>query len=316
MQPMYNNEDEVCGIIYNEIPYYFVKNLQGDVIAITDHNGQTVARYSYDAWGVPTVTCMSGCSIGNENPFRYRGYYYDTETSLYYLQSRYYDANTGRFVNGDRVEIIIQEETVLSVNMVIYCLNQPISRIDEFGTSSGYIDNQDNSSWKSVAVGFWGNVKDNGCGAIAIYNILYSYSKKITITKVLSNLRLVYGSFLYNNIGVIGISPASVTLYLASKFIFKYTGGPITTFWGIKAELSDGIIVLYQHKGLISPLHYVAGIKTGGGVGGSFRFYNDDYYKKKFGTKSISIWKYLDLLKENGCKPLLFWGVSGKLGWW
>ena len=121
---------------------------------------------------------------------------------------------------------------------------------------------------------------------------------------------------MYNNLGVIGISPASATRYLASKFLFNYTAGPITYLWGIKAELSAGIIVLYQHKGWNSPLHYVAGIKTGSGVGGKFRFYNDFYYKKKYGTKSISIWKYIDLLKENGCKPLLFWGVAGKLGWW
>ena len=313
--PLYDNEDGVCGILYNNVPYYFIKNLQGDVIAIVDKDARTVARYSYDAWGVCSVT-LDSVGIATINPFRYRGYYYDEEIELYYLQSRYYNPSIGRFIVADKVEILIQEEMILFANLMTYCLNEPVLRIDSFGTASGYIDNQNDSAWKSVAVGFWGNVKDNGCGAIAIYNILHSYSKKITIKKVLSNLRWMYGSIIYNNLGVIGISPTSVTNYLASKFIFRYTAGPITYLWGIKAELSGGIIVLYQHKGWNSSLHYVAGIKTGGGAGGSFRFYNDSYYKKKYGTKSISIWKYIDLLKENGCKPLLFWGVAGKLGWW
>ena len=214
------------------------------------------------------------------------------------------------------MEILIQEELAFLSNLITYCLNNPVCRIDTFGTSSGYISNQEDKSWKSVAVGFWGNVKDNGCGAIAIYNVMHSYSQKITIKKVLSNLRWMYGSIIYNNIGVIGISPASVTRYLSSKFLFVRTAGAITYLWGIKAELSGAVIVLYQHKGWDSSLHYVAGIKTGGGAGGRFRFYNDAYCEKEYKTKSISIWTYIDLLKENGCKPLMLWGVSGKKGWW
>lgn len=227
-----------------------------------------------------------------------------------------YDPAVGRFVNFDKAEYILQEDEIVSKNLAAYCFNGPILKIDEYGTASGYIDNQNDSSWKNVAVGFWGNVKDNGCGAIAIYNVLRSYSSKITISKVLSNLRWMYGSIIYNNIGKVGISPISITRYLSSKFWFKYTAGPITHLWGIKAELSGAVIVLYQHKGWNSALHYVAGIKAGGGVGGSFKFYNDQYYTKKYKSRTISIWQYIDLLKSNGCKPLLFWGVAGKKGWW
>ena len=89
--PMYDNEDAVCGIQYNGEPYYFFKNLQGDIIAITDKDAKVVAKYSYDAWGVCTISQdSSDCGIAAVNPFRYRGYYYDIEIGLYYLQSRYY----------------------------------------------------------------------------------------------------------------------------------------------------------------------------------------------------------------------------------
>ena len=89
----YDNEDSVCGILYNNVPYYFIKNLQGDIIAIVDKDAQTVARYSYDAWGAVTsavtyTELTNGVNIATINPFRYRGYYYDEEIGLYYLQSR------------------------------------------------------------------------------------------------------------------------------------------------------------------------------------------------------------------------------------
>ena len=315
--PMYDNEDSVCGIIYNDEPYYFFKNLQGDIIAITDKDAKVVAKYSYDAWGVCTISQdNSDCEIAAVNPFRYRGYYYDSEIGLYYLQSRYYNPTVGRFVNADEAGYLLTEEGIAFANLLAYCVNEPIGRIDKYGNASGYIDDQNDPSWKRVAVGFWGNVKDNGCGAIAIYNVLRSYSSNITINTVLSNLRWMYGSVIYNNIGLIGISPVSVTNYLRRKFWFLCKASSITFLWGIKAELSGAVIVLYQHRGWNSSFHYVAGIKTGSGYGGSFRFYNDRYYKDRYGVKSISIWKYIDLLKANGCKPLMLWGVAGKFGWW
>ena len=104
--PLYDNEDAVCGIVYNNTPYYFLKNLQGDVIAVVDKEAKTVARYTYDAWGTCTVT-KDDNGIGTINPYRYRGYYYDVETGLYYLQSRYYDAGVGRFINADEVALVL-----------------------------------------------------------------------------------------------------------------------------------------------------------------------------------------------------------------
>ena len=100
--PLYDNEDGVCGILYNDAAYYFYKNLQGDVIEIKNAYGVLVARYTYDSWGkVISIKNENGLDVannaahlGNVNPFRYRGYYYDAEIGKYYLQSRYYDANT------------------------------------------------------------------------------------------------------------------------------------------------------------------------------------------------------------------------------
>ena len=94
--------------------YYFDKNVLGDIVAIRDINGNIVATYEYDAWGNCTVhneyggIDYSATSIGNINPFRYRGYYYDTETGFYYLQTRYYDPTICRFINADNYELVAQ----------------------------------------------------------------------------------------------------------------------------------------------------------------------------------------------------------------
>ena len=128
--PLYDNEDSVCGILYNNVPYYFIKNLQGDVIAIVDKDAKTVARYSYDAWGVCTVT-QDSVGIANVNPFRYRGYYYDEEIGMYYLQSRYYNPSVGRFVNSDEFEFVN-----IDINLLIYAYNDPINEVDPTGCFS------------------------------------------------------------------------------------------------------------------------------------------------------------------------------------
>ena len=108
--------------------------MQGDVIAIVDKDAQTVARYSYDAWGVPEVKLdSSDCQIATINPFRYRGYYYDEEIELYYLQSRYYDANVGRFINADTTKAIDSTENHISTNIFQYFENAVVGNKDTAG---------------------------------------------------------------------------------------------------------------------------------------------------------------------------------------
>ena len=136
--PLYDGEEQVCGMTYNGELFFFHKNLQGDIIAITDHTAAVVARYSYDAWGKCTILSdTSGCEIATVNPFRYRGCYYDAEIGMYYLQSRYYNPVVGRFVNGDDIIMLFcSQDEVLSNNLYSYCENSTINVIDSDGTLS------------------------------------------------------------------------------------------------------------------------------------------------------------------------------------
>lgn len=118
---------------------FYRKDAQGNIIALLDSNGSVVVRYVYDAWGNHAVLDANGADIadashiGNRNPFRYRGYYYDTETELYYLQTRYYDPETGRFITIDGIEYL-DPETINGLNLYAYCGNNPVMYTDPTGT--------------------------------------------------------------------------------------------------------------------------------------------------------------------------------------
>ena len=136
------------GILYNvrytltdgdtEYSYYYTHNSRGDIVGIYNGAGELKAHYEYDAWGnVISITDNNGNAItnpnhiGNLNPFRYRGYYQDTETGLYYLMSRYYDPVTHRFINADGY--FQSGGNILDANMHSYCGNNPIMFADPTG---------------------------------------------------------------------------------------------------------------------------------------------------------------------------------------
>jgi len=131
----YDEAGAPTGIKYNNNVYYFQKNLQGDIIRILNTYGSIVATYTYDAWGnIIASTDTSSVSVGTKNPFRYRGYYYDTETGLYYLNSRYYDPQVGRFISADSSDVLYaSSKEFTDKNLFSYCDNNPITRKDNGG---------------------------------------------------------------------------------------------------------------------------------------------------------------------------------------
>ncbi|MBR7163410.1 MAG: hypothetical protein IKD21_00345, partial [Clostridia bacterium] len=112
----------------------YALNQQGDVVAILNTAGEAVVEYTYDAWGnVLSVTGSMASTLGQFNPLRYRGYVYDNETALYYLQSRYYDPEIGRFINADDVDLLGANGDFTSLNLYAYCGNNPVVRKDTCG---------------------------------------------------------------------------------------------------------------------------------------------------------------------------------------
>ncbi len=157
----------IYAFTYNGTVYYYVFNLQGDVIGIINNAGTVVVKYSYDAWGkILSTTGTMAATLGVINPIRYRGYYYDTETGLYYLQSRYYSPVIRRFINADT--LLCGGEDILGLNLFTYCGNNPVMGFDP----SGKID--------------WGTILDLAITAVSIYagfvNGAIVYTKTVLMT--------------------------------------------------------------------------------------------------------------------------------------
>ena len=138
---LYDENNSVYCIVYTGGDgagrYYLIKNLQGDVTRILNNNLETVAQYVYDPWGKLVYILdadgepNSGISIANINPIRYRGYYFDMETGFYYVSSRYYDPEIGRWINADGY--VSTGQGVLGNNMFAYCGNNPVNNCDPSG---------------------------------------------------------------------------------------------------------------------------------------------------------------------------------------
>ena len=135
MDFIYDNNGKPYAFYYDGTLYYYITNLQGDVIRIIDTAGATICTYTYDAWG--RLLNSSTNQIFKANPIRYRGYYYDTESGLYYLGSRYYDPQVKRFINADGAALAAigsYNNGLTDKNYFAYCDNDPVSRKDDIGT--------------------------------------------------------------------------------------------------------------------------------------------------------------------------------------
>jgi len=134
----YNAQGNPVSFELNGVPYYYTFNLQGDVTGILDQTGAVVVQYVYGAFGsLRATTGTLASTVGAKNLIRYRGYWYDAETGLYYLQSRYYNIMWGRFLNADC--LVDTQDWANSANMFAYCSNNPVGKTDPDGRYS--VDN-------------------------------------------------------------------------------------------------------------------------------------------------------------------------------
>ena len=226
----YYDATGVCGFNYNETDYYYLKNIQGDILRIYNKSGTLYAEYSYDAWGKCTIkTNVSG--IATINPFRYRGYYYDTETELYYLNARYYDPEVGRFISIDAIEYL-SPETTNGLNLYAYCLNNPVMYMDPAGTSWASfwssVGNWFKSNWEKVV-----SVVEIVAGTVALFipgwQSVGSVLLSMGITSMVSGYanELSGGAFLSGWVGgqISGLFAAIPGLGTVASAVMGFIGG-------------------------------------------------------------------------------------------
>ncbi len=197
--------------------YYYVYNLQGDVVGLVDKTGATMVTYKYDVWGKPeSTTGPMATTLGVANPFRYRGYYYDTESGFYYLQSRYYDPEVGRFLNADG--ILGANQDILSYNLYAYCSNNPVNLSDPTGMCpyNGTIADfhRMGKGLPSIDCNCWRNPLIDNDGGFALYDNKRHDSDSVFHEQILSG-----------KVSKPAFNPQSKKVTLGSAKVSLMTGG-------------------------------------------------------------------------------------------
>ena len=132
------------GILYGLIKdssrkYFYIRDFMSNILGLVDDSGNIVVKYKYDAYGNRiSITDTSGCDLGNINPFRYKGYYYDDDVEMYYCKSRFYVPSWHRWLNSDSINYL-EPKNITSLNLFTYCNNNPVMYVDENGKFPGLI---------------------------------------------------------------------------------------------------------------------------------------------------------------------------------
>ena len=138
---LYDGSGQLMAIRYKGADYYYLRDGLMTITGLVDANGTAVVNYRYDSWGM--LTGISGSmaeTLGKDNPYRFKGYYYDEETGMYYLKSRYYQPEICRFISADSTEVITGTPAeLMNKNLYLYCDNDPIMKVDEEGQIAGWL---------------------------------------------------------------------------------------------------------------------------------------------------------------------------------
>ena len=271
---------------YNGSTYFYRKDAQANVVALLDNNGTVVVRYKYDAWGECKVLNASGVEItGNShigilNPFRYRSYYYDTETGFYFLKTRYYDPEIGRFMTIDDLSYL-DPDSINGLNLYAYCGDNPMMRVDAIGC-----DWWNPFTWNLN--GLFNSIGNaiSGAGQWISNNILNPVG-----TFFVNNLDIIVGIGLVIGAVVTGIATFGATTIIAGIIAGAVFGG---AFGALNAVANGGNVLQGALTGM-----FVGAL---GGISGWAAF---------LGAAGMSIINDRINGKEAGFDTLLRAGISG-----
>ncbi|MGN0819004.1 MAG: RHS repeat-associated core domain-containing protein [Christensenellaceae bacterium] len=329
----YYGTEGVTAFRYNGAVYHYKKDMFGNILGIYDANGNVLTKYVYDAWGnhktfalnngewvdITSQTAYNENSslaekIAILNPFRYRSYYFDIETGLYYLQSRYYDPETGRFISPDDISYL-DPETIHGLNLFAYCLNNPVMAIDPTGTWNW------GNFWKvlggiaiigALVVGsiFTGGVLSVVLAGAAIGAISGAIGATVS-TAISGDWKNFGNNFLMGTIvggisGAVAASPLGIGWQIGINSMLSMANYATTT--KINGEnITLGGILFSGVAGALSGFVGGAGFMKGNSMANAFVAFGGKNFLKEIG---VNFWKTgLDIVARNSINAFIVGGA-------
>ncbi|WP_162920305.1 DNRLRE domain-containing protein [Clostridium fermenticellae] len=209
----YDSQDNLISMNLNGEEYYYIRNVQGDIIGLFDNTTAQVVSYVYDTWGrLISIKDADGVDItgdtahaGYKNPYRYRGYRYDNETGLYYLNSRYYNPEWGRYINADAAAG--GTGVLLSHNVFAYSMNNPVNMTDPSGCLPRWLSRAAAAVKRHVTAVYRKVV--NVVTKAKAYVSKKVAQVKITVRKIVANVKSAYHSLTSSQVRNVGKSTAA-----------------------------------------------------------------------------------------------------------
>ena len=247
---VYDSWGEPRGFMLNDTAVYlYIKNAQGDITGIVDESGNVLLAYSYTAWGNVTYSATSmsnmllAATLSNVNPFTYRGYCYDYDIGMYYLQSRYYDPTICRFINADSTDYLGATSTLLSYNLFAYCENDGVNFVDETGTTlAEYL-------YKNYKGG--GFVKKQNKNSV----LMKSSNSEILISVINNSILISAYMYIYGDLSTIRFATKSTYKNEFVKGIEKIWSGTFSEVFGEKVTLKTKIYLCKSYAVKVNMLN-------------------------------------------------------------
>ena len=249
---LYDENGMLYGLIKdNSSKYFYVRDYLQNILGIVDQNGKLVVKYKYDAYGNSKgIEDTSGCNLGTRNPFRYKGYYYDDDTEMYYCKSRFYVPKWRRWLNSDSINYL-EPQNIICLNLFAYCNNNPVMYVDENGNMPKWLKITLIASIAAIAIASMVatcGMAAYGAGFLASMTATYmGASAAVSATAATAASIGVYATAALSSIAITSFADAEIQQTISGNNYMSWLGDSYDSVKGVAYSIAFAMPMLAEY---------------------------------------------------------------------